>query len=94
LHCTGDYSEWKRDGGKVYFGTVHGFKGLDADAILLHDMPSPLVESSRFGLAHAYVAVSRSCFDLKVQPQDQTASTWYTQCFEQGATLAASDEPR
>jgi AAA domain/Nuclease-related domain len=89
LNCTSDYSEWKRDGGKVYFGTVHGFKGLDADAILLHDVPSPLVESSRFGLAHAYVAVSRSCFDLKVQPQDQTASTWYTQCFEQGATLAA-----
>jgi hypothetical protein len=87
LRCTGDYGEWKRDEGKVYFGTVHGFKGLDADAILLHDVPSPLAASSGFGMAHAYVAISRSCFDLKVQPQNQQSAEWFEQCFERGARL-------
>jgi hypothetical protein len=91
MQCTGDYSEWKRDQGKIYFGTVHGFKGLDADAIVLHDVPSPVVEPVGFGLAHAYVAISRSCFDLKVQPRDQTAFEWYTRCFERGAMLASDD---
>lgn len=89
LTFTDDYLAWKRDYNKVYLGTVHGFKGLDADAILLHHVPSPLADQVTFGLAHAYVGISRSSFDLVVQPQDQVAYDWYRGCIEAGARFAS-----
>ena len=90
LKFTSDYREWKRDTNAVYLGTVHGFKGLDADAVLLHDLPSPSVTEDRFGAAHAYVGISRTSFDLVVQARDLAAFQWFQDCFERGASCARS----
>jgi hypothetical protein len=88
LKFTESYHEWKRREDSVYFGTVHGFKGLDADAVLLHDVPMPGPNEFGFGLPHVYVGISRSCFELVVQPRDSEAHQWYTDRLEAGLRLA------
>ena len=88
INFTSDYRVWKRESNAVYLGTVHGFKGLDADAIFLHDMPSPAADEDRFGAAHTYVGISRPAFDLVVQPRDRKALDWFKECFEKGARCA------
>ncbi|MDO6497739.1 NERD domain-containing protein/DEAD/DEAH box helicase [Photobacterium sanguinicancri] len=58
VEITDDIERWKADKG-ILFSTVKGFKGLEADAILLIDIP-PVNESSIFKQADYYVACSRA----------------------------------
>jgi len=54
---TDDIQEWK-SGKALLYSTVKGFKGLEADAIILFDVPSD--ESSVFKKSDYYVACSRA----------------------------------
>ena len=58
MELTDDISRWKSGKG-ILFSTVKGFKGLEADAILLIDIP-PTDEASLFKKADYYVACSRA----------------------------------
>jgi len=58
IEITDDIEHWKKDKG-ILFSTVKGFKGLEADAILLIDIP-PVNEASLFKQADYYVACSRA----------------------------------
>lgn len=58
IEVTDDINRWKENKG-VLFSTVKGFKGLEADAILLIDIP-PENEESLFKKADYYVACSRA----------------------------------
>lgn len=58
IEVTDDIDRWKENKG-VLFSTVKGFKGLEADAIVLIDIP-PVNEASLFKQADYYVACSRA----------------------------------
>jgi hypothetical protein len=58
IDITDDIDRWKAGKG-VLFSTVKGFKGLEADAILLIDVP-PIDETSLFKKSDYYVACSRA----------------------------------
>jgi hypothetical protein len=58
IEVTDDIYRWKENKG-VLFSTVKGFKGLEADAILLIDIPL-VNEASLFKQADYYVACSRA----------------------------------
>ncbi|MFC1765867.1 ATP-binding domain-containing protein, partial [Planctomycetota bacterium] len=60
-----------REGKACFFDTIKGFKGLEADAIILVDasMPNP-----GFTLQDAYVACSRAKHELFIVPTDIKAS--------------------
>jgi superfamily I DNA/RNA helicase len=55
---TSDLEEWKR-GDAVLFSTVRAFKGLEADAIVIMDVPADVTPDS-FPTADWYVACSRA----------------------------------
>jgi|TARA_R110002051_G_scaffold3396_1_gene18378 hypothetical protein len=58
IELTDDVSRWKAEKG-ILFSTVKGFKGLEADAILLIDVPK-IDEASLFKKSDYYVACSRA----------------------------------
>jgi len=58
IEVTDDIDHWKENKG-VLFSTVKGFKGLEADAILLIDIP-PIDNASLFRKSDYYVACSRA----------------------------------
>ena len=58
VEVTDDIDRWKENKG-VLFSTVKGFKGLEADAILLIDIPS-VNETTLFKKTDYYVACSRA----------------------------------
>jgi hypothetical protein len=58
IEITDDITRWKAGKG-ILFSTVKGFKGLEADAILLIDVP-PIDEASLFKKSDYYVACSRA----------------------------------
>lgn len=64
-----DFREWEADGG-VLFTTIRKFKGLEADALLLLDVPTP---SPVFQQADFYVACSRAKHLLTILAQSRTA---------------------
>ena len=68
LEITADIDHWKGNKG-VLFSTVKGFKGLEADAIILIDIP-PANEVSLFKQADYYVACSRAKHILVVMTID------------------------
>jgi hypothetical protein len=55
---TDDIDQWREDKG-ILFSTVKSFKGLEADAVILIDVPAEL-ESSFFKPSDYYVACSRA----------------------------------
>lgn len=61
---TTDASEWRR-GDKVLHSTVRGFKGLDAEFVILVDLPAPGTHRV-FGWTDYYVASSRAIAVLHV----------------------------
>ena len=73
-------ADWQDNQG-VYVGTIRGFKGLEADAVLLLDIPMP--SESPFTKADAYVALSRAKFDVVVQPRDRDAHAWFATIVDQ-----------
>lgn len=68
IELTDDVSRWKAGKG-ILFSTVKGFKGLEADAILLIDVP-PIDEASLFKRSDYYVACSRAKHLLVVISED------------------------
>lgn len=58
IEITEDIDRWKENKG-ILFSTIKGFKGLEADAIVMIDIP-PVNESSLFKQADYYVACSRA----------------------------------
>jgi hypothetical protein len=58
IRVTEDIEEW-RDGKAILFTTVRGFKGLEAEALILFDIPEPGKKTS-YTLKDHYVAVSRA----------------------------------
>ncbi len=58
IPLTEDLAEW-RSGKAVLVETIKRFKGMEADAVLLIDIPIPVADSS-FTLADLYVACSRA----------------------------------
>ncbi len=61
---TTDASQWRK-GDKVLHSTVRGFKGLDAEFVILVDLPAPGVHRV-FGWTDYYVAASRAIAVLHV----------------------------
>ncbi|EAQ96902.1 nuclease-related domain-containing DEAD/DEAH box helicase [Congregibacter litoralis] len=55
---TDDLTQWKENNG-VLFSTVKGFKGLEADAVILIDVPQE-TQGSHFTASDYYVACSRA----------------------------------
>ncbi len=68
--------EWHAKGG-FFVGTIRGFKGLEADAILLFDIPTPT--TAPFTPADAYVALSRARFFVSVLPSDDGSHRWFSE---------------
>jgi hypothetical protein len=58
IEITEDIARWKTGEG-ILFSTIKGFKGLEADAIILIDVP-PIDEASLFKKSDYYVACSRA----------------------------------
>ena len=53
-----DLSDWQSDKG-ILFSTIRSFKGLEADAIVIVDVPQP-DSVPHFSVADFYVATSRA----------------------------------
>ncbi|MBL9182982.1 MAG: NERD domain-containing protein [Verrucomicrobiaceae bacterium] len=58
---TGDLEEW-RAGKAVLHTTLRRFKGMEADAVIVHDIPKvePTPDENQFSAKHLYVACSRA----------------------------------
>jgi len=69
VEITSDIERWK-EGKGILFSTVKGFKGLEADAILLIDIPHKR-ELPSFQRADYYVACSRAKHLLVVISEHQ-----------------------
>lgn len=68
VELTEDLSLWKSGSG-ILFSTVKGFKGLEADAVLLIDVP-PIDDESLFKKSDYYVACSRAKHLLVVMSEE------------------------
>jgi hypothetical protein len=66
-----DLTAWHEERG-LLFSTTHSFKGLEADAIVLLDVPNPL--AGHFDAVDLYVACSRAKHRLSVIAADPRAS--------------------
>ena len=75
---TRELAEWQ-EGDRIFVGTIRGFKGLDATAVLLHGLDRP--PTLALSASDVYVAVSRAKFDLAVTPSDQAAHEWFGRLF-------------
>ena len=64
VHLTTDAEKW-RQGEMVLHTTVRGFKGLDADFVILVDLPAPGTHPV-FGWTDYYVGASRAIAVLHV----------------------------
>jgi hypothetical protein len=81
---------WRRwqDGLGIFVGTVRGFKGLEADAILLYDLPEPGLDL--FMKSDAYVALSRARIEVAIYPRDQDSRGWFESKINQSKNVVFS----
>jgi hypothetical protein len=88
LHLVTEVEDWARSG-NVLFSTVRGFKGLEADAVIVIDMEVP-TEHGLVQLDDLYVASTRPRTRLALLTRSRSANEWLLSRIKPASSVSSS----
>ncbi len=81
-----EYEDWKAGLG-IFTTTIRGFKGLEADAVLLVDIDDFDQQNARFSPRDLYVGASRAKILLKIITKSQKMADYLTEILKEEEEL-------
>ena len=83
----------KKGGNNAFAGTIRSFKGLEADYVILTDIPKPTDDpTSGFSYDDFYVGCTRAKYGLYIVPMDEDAEEYARACLPSSKKAGPGDE--